>query len=98
MTSLDEILRTIEENRDEIKQFGVKKLGIFGSAVRGDQTDDSDIDFLVQLEKETFRAYMGLAIFLEDLFNRKIDLVIEHTIKERYRDNILQEVKYVEGF
>ncbi len=98
MTLLEEIFQKISENQDEIKSYGVKKLGIFGSVVRGDATEDSDLDFLVQLENETFDAYMGLIIYFEDLFKRKIDLVIQHTIKERLKDRILQEVIYVEGF
>ena len=98
MAPLDEIIEKLSRNRDEIKKFGVTKLGIFGSVVRGEATDESDIDFLVQLENETFRSYMGLIFFLEELLGRKIDLVIQHTIKERLKDKILREVQYVEGF
>jgi predicted nucleotidyltransferase len=96
--TLDEVLITIERNKDAVRAFGVKKLGVFGSVVRGEATENSDLDFLVQLEKETFRAYMGLCFFLEDLFKRKVDLVLIGSIKERLRDRILEEVHYVEGF
>ena len=98
MTAFTEIAEKLQQHRDEIKSFGVKKLGVFGSVVRGEDTADSDLDFLVQLEKETFRKYMGLYTFLEELFGKKVDLIIEHTIKEGYRDRILREVRYVEGF
>ena len=96
--TLDEVIKTIERNRNAIKAFGVEKLGVFGSVVRGEATDDSDIDFLVQLENETFRAYMGLCFLLEEIFKRKIDLVLIGTVKERSRKRIFREVRYVEGF
>lgn len=97
MITLSEILKAIEENREQIRDFGVRKLGVFGSVVRGEATPDSDLDFLVELENETFRAYMGLKFFLEDLFGRKVDLVLTDTIKPRLRDSILAEVQYAKG-
>ena len=92
-----EILQKIEENRDRIREFGVGRIGVFGSASRGEALSDSDLDILVELEKETFRAYMGLKFFLEELFDRRVDLVLVDTIKPRFRESILSEVKYAEG-
>lgn len=94
MTMLEEIFNLIEKHQLEIKKFGVQKLGIFGSIARGDASPDSDIDFLVELENETFRAYMGLKFYLEDLIGRKVDLVLPDTIKPSLRDSIMNEVKY----
>ena len=97
MTALGEILEKVKKKRDEIKKFGVKKLGIFGSVVRGEETEGSDIDFLVEFEKNTFDAYMGLNFLLEDLFGCSVDLVIADSIKPRIRPIILKEVVYVQG-
>jgi hypothetical protein len=97
MITLEEVLKKIELNRDEIRQFGVKKLGVFGSIVRGEETEKSDIDFLVEFEKTTFDAYMGLSFFLEELFGCNIDLAIADSLKPRIRPVILQEVVYVPG-
>jgi len=94
MLTLTEILDLIKANRSRLREFGVLKLGVFGSHARGDASPDSDIDFLVELENETFRSYMGLKFFLEDLLGRKADLVLLDTIKPRMRDEILDEVKY----
>ncbi len=55
-------------HREEIKASGVSRLGLFGSAARGEAGEDSDLDFLVELENKTFDAYMDLKEFLEDLF------------------------------
>jgi predicted nucleotidyltransferase len=97
MATLIEILEKIKDNRDHIKKFGVRKLGVFGSVVRGEETGSSDIDFLVEFEKNTFDAFMGLNFFLEDLFGCEVDLVIADSIKPRIRPAIMEEVVYVPG-
>ena len=56
---------------------------------------DSDIDLLVEFEEQSFDYYMGLRIFLEDLFEKKIDLVIANSIRPRLRPRIEREVEYV---
>ena len=96
MLNADEILQKIEENRDIIKKFGVKRIGLFGSYIEGTQNRESDIDILVEFKrgKKTFDNYMELKFFLEDLFNCKVDLVILESIKPDLKDNILRSVKY----
>ena len=99
MLSYEMILKRIEENRQIIKKYGVKKIGLFGSYVRGEQQHKSDIDILVEFEKgkKTFDNYMDLKFFLEDLFSLKVDLVIEETVKPRLKPYILESVKYAAG-
>jgi len=72
-------------------------LGIFGSYARGEQTEASDMDFLVEFERATFDNYFDLKFFLEDLFGRKVDLVFKDTIKPRIRSTILEETVYAQG-
>ena len=55
----------------------------------------SDIDLLVELERLTFHDYMGLVLFLEDLFERKVDLVTTKSVKPRLKPYIEKEVEYV---
>ncbi len=93
----EEILRKLAENRETIRGFGVRRLGIFGSYARGEQGKTSDMDFLVEFEQATFDNYFDLKFFLEDLFGREVDLVIEDTIKPRIRATILEETVYAEG-
>ncbi len=97
MKTRSDIISLIENNRDAIKGFGVRELGVFGSFARGDQTEKSDVDVLVDLQTETFDAYMGLLFYLEDLFGRKVDLVMKDTIKPIIKNRILRETIYVEG-
>ena len=99
MLNSDEILKIIEESKDKIKKFGVRRIGLFGSYIRSEQKKESDIDVLVEFEKgkKTFDNYMELKFFLEDLFNCKVDLVILESIKPDLKPHILRSVKYASG-
>ncbi len=99
MLNSDEILKKIEENRDKIEKFGVKKIGIFGSYIREEQKEESDIDVIIEFEKgkKTFDNYIELKFFLEDLFRCKVDLVILESIKPDLKPYILRSVKYAAG-
>lgn len=95
--SLELILSALERNRDEIRRFGVRRLGLFGSAVRGDNTAQSDLDFLVEFDRKSFDSYMDLKDFLEQLFHRPVDLVITDALKPRLRETILRETVHAQG-
>lgn len=93
----ENILNTLGANEARIKSFGVRSLSLFGSYARGDETPQSDLDFVVELERKSFDAYMDLKIFLEDLFGRPVDLVLADGIKPRLRSAILQEAVHAPG-
>jgi len=95
--SSKQILSTLEDQQTVLSKMGVKKIGLFGSYRRGTPRLDSDMDFLVVLDKPTFDTYMNVKIFLEDLFDCKVDLVMEETIKPRLRQYIQDEVLYAQG-
>jgi len=99
MLTASEILKKLKENREKIRKFGVKRIGLFGSYIRNEQKKESDIDVLVEFEKgkKTFDNYMDLKFFLEDLFQCKVDLVIVDALKTDLKPIILRSVKYVEG-
>jgi hypothetical protein len=90
----ENILKTLEENRDTILNLGVHQLGVFGSCARGEQTEASDLDFLVEFDDPTFDNYFDLKFFLEKLLDSQVDLVIKDTIKPRIRSTILAETVY----
>ncbi|RLF53572.1 MAG: nucleotidyltransferase [Thermoplasmata archaeon] len=96
MLNREEILELLHENRKEIKRYGVKKIGLFGSFIRNQQKKDSDIDILVEFKKgkKTFDNYMDLKFFLEDLFNHDVDLVIKDAIRLELKTKILRSVRY----
>jgi Predicted nucleotidyltransferases len=95
MRTRSDIISLLEQNRNKIKNFGVKELGVFGSFARNEQTAESDVDVLVELEQKTFDSYMDLLFFLEVLFERKVDLVMKDTLKPIIKNRILAETIYV---
>ena len=91
------ILGELQVHRRDLRKFGVLKIGLFGSYRRGSPRAESDMDFLVVLERPSFDNYMDLKFFLEDMFSCKVDLVMEDTLKPRLRPYILDEVIYAQG-
>ena len=88
------ILKKHEENIK--KKFGVKKIGVFGSTVTGGAYERSDIDILVEFSKSVdFFEFLDLQYYLEELFNRKVDLVTPDALKPFMKNRILKEVVYV---
>lgn len=93
----EHVLKKLQQNRDAISRFGVRRLGLFGSIARGDSTPSSDLDFLVEFEHKSFDAYMELREFLEELFGCPVDLVLADTLKPRLRQSILNETLHAPG-
>lgn len=91
------ILGTLRDRREDIKRLGVGSLGLFGSAARGEATEASDLDFLVELDHPTFDSYMNLLEYLENLFGRPVDLVLANTLKPQLREPILRETVHAAG-
>ena len=88
MESLQQVLATLHEHMSEFQDFGVRRLGVFGSVAQGEATPGSDIDILVEFDpgRKSFDNYMDLKFRLEELFGgRKVDLVLEHVLKPAIR-------------
>ena len=90
--SKEEVVSTLQQNREAIRRFGVERMGLFGSCARGDAAVPNDLDFVVELKVRSFDAYRDLNFFLEDLFECPVDLVLQHTIKPRLRPQIMKEL------
>jgi len=93
----DDILAMIENNRQTLRNMGVRKLGLFGSGARDEMKKKSDLDFIIELEIKTFDNYMDVKLFLEELFHCTVDLVLSNVIKPRIRESILRETVYAQG-
>ena len=87
----------IEENEKLKIKFDVKKIGLFGSYVHDKQTIESDLDILVDFADPTFDKYMDLKFYLEELFQKNVDLVLYENIKPRLKQYILSEVHFAQG-
>lgn len=80
-----------------VEKFGVMEIAIFGSYARGEQREDSDVDLIVDFKEgwKTFDNYMNLKFYLEELFGKKVDLVIKSVINPRIKPFIIEEAIYV---
>ncbi|MBC7225628.1 MAG: nucleotidyltransferase family protein [Thermoflexales bacterium] len=78
----DEVLRVLAQFRDQRAQkFGITRIGIFGSWARGEATDESDVDVVVELERPDLLLLVGIKQELEELLQRPVDVV-------RYRERM----------
>ena len=92
----DQILEFLSQHKQEMHDsFGVTKIGLFGSYARGDARVDSDIDMAIELAANTADNYFGLLHYLEDTFQKRVDLGIESNFKPIIKPYILKEIIYV---
>ena len=91
------ILESFREHEAELRVFGVRQLGLFGSFVRDHATAHSDVDLLVEFApgRKTFDTYMQLVFFLEDLLGRPVELVTLEALSPHLGPHILRETEYV---
>lgn len=88
--------KLLEQKREEIfkiaAEHGAFNIRIFGSVARGEEREDSDIDFLVEMETgRSLLDRIGLMQDLEDLLQRKVDVATQKTLREYFRDRVLKE-------
>lgn len=98
MTTKNFILKTLEANRSQFSSIGVRDVGLFGSYVRDEQTENSDIDILIDFdpEKETYDNFLAVYDLLEKLFSQnKVDVVTKNGLSPYIGPKILNEVQYV---
>ncbi len=76
-----------------LKKYDLKRAGVFGSVVRGELGEESDVDILVEIERDDMSLldFVGIKLELEDALGRKVDLVEYNTIKPLLRERILAE-------
>ena len=95
--TLEEIEKALKENEAVLRErFKVKEIGFFGSYVRGEQKEKSDVDILVEFYKTIdLFAFVELEDFLSEILGIKVDLVMKSTLKSRIKDRILKEAVYL---
>ena len=98
MTTKDNILKILKSNKLKLSKLGIRNVGLFGSYLRNEQSNESDIDLLIDFEpeKENFDNYMAVYDLFEKLFkNEKIEVVTKNGLSPYIGPKILNEVQYV---
>lgn len=92
----ESLFKIINAHRVEIKAYGVKHLGLFGSFLQGSTTHPgSDVDLLIEFEpgRKTYDNFMELAVYLEALFGRRVELVTRESLSKYIGPHILKQVE-----
>jgi predicted nucleotidyltransferase len=96
MLSLETIKSKLSENKQRLySRYGLSNIAVFGSYARNQQTDDSDIDILVEFNKPIGIEFVDLAQELEQILSIKVDLVSKRGLKERHYKAIEKDLYYV---
>ena len=97
MITKENILAKLRELKPTLyKDYAVTEIGLFGSFTDNTSNEDSDIDILVELEKPIGWKFFSLEMYLEKIFNRKIDLVSKNALKDQIKETILKQVSYAQ--
>ncbi|MCB2205523.1 nucleotidyltransferase family protein [bacterium] len=90
-----QILELLRSSKDDLeRRYSVRRIGLFGSVIRGEESAGSDIDIVVDMKHPTFDKYMDLKFHLERVIGREVDLVLLESIKPRLKSVISRETVY----
>ena len=91
-----EIFKLLKKHKEKLKKCHVLKIGIFGSVLRGDNTNESDVDFIVEFEngKKNYDNFIELAFLLERILQRKIELLTIEALNPYMKPKILKEAYF----
>jgi predicted nucleotidyltransferase len=96
MADREDIVSLIAERADYLeREYSARRVGVFGSYARDEAHQGSDLDVLVEFERPTFKNFMGMKLYLEDLTGLAVDVVTPKSLRGRLREHILGEVRYV---
>ncbi len=96
MKDLEKIKRILKSRKEDLKKnFFVEKIGIFGSFSKGNETVESDVDILVEFNGPIGWDFIDLKEYLENLLDKKVDLVSVKALKPQLKADILNSVIYV---
>ena len=92
-----EVLDVLEENESKLNAFGVRQFSLFGSFLYDQATDESDVDLLVEFEpdKKTFTNFSNLVFYLEELLDRRVEVITKESLSPYIGPHILREAEHV---
>ncbi len=93
----EKIKEIIREHKEILKKYKVKSVALFGSYVRNEQKEDSDIDLLVEFEEDTYHNFINLIFSLEELLRKEITVVTKEDLSPYIQPYVLKEIERIEG-
>lgn len=93
----EQVVERLERVREQIQALGVKRIALFGSVLRGQAGGDSDVDLLVTFdpERKTFRNFISLSFLLEEVLQRRVEVVTAEALSPFIGPHILREAEDV---
>jgi hypothetical protein len=91
----EDIEKILKEHKAYLtEKYYVRKIGIFGSYARNEQSDESDLDILVEFSRPVGFEFLDLKEYLESILKKPVDLVTVNALKPYMKEDILNEVQY----
>ena len=95
MQTKNEYLNKLRQFKQQYsEEYGIERIGIFGSVARGEQTLNSDVDVLVEFGRPVGIEFIDMSYLLEKEFNRKVDVVSRRGVKDKYLKEIEKDIVY----
>lgn len=93
----NQILHIIQSRKSTIQKLGAERLGLFGSFARGEQTETSDIDIVVEFQSgmKTYKNLLDLADLLQETLQRKVDLLTWEGMASFVQSEVKKDIEYV---
>lgn len=93
----EEVVERLERVRSRVQALGVRRIALFGSVVRGEARPDSDVDLLVQFDPahKTLGSFMSLSFLLEEVLERRVEIVTTEALSPFIGPHILREAEDV---
>jgi len=98
MNNTQSIVDEIQSHKEKLRSFGVSRIGIFGSQIRGEATSASDVDVLLDFYsgKKTYRNFIGTATLLEQILNCHVDVLTQGSVSPYLKPQIEKDIQYVQ--
>jgi len=87
-----QVTEILQAHQEELRQFGVKKISLFGSIARESAGAQSDVDMVVDFSQITYRRFVALKVFLESILGRKVDLLTPAAVQGRLKEEIARDL------
>lgn len=93
----EDILKTLRQSQPQLRNLGVRNIGLFGSFARNEASGKSDIDLLIEFEPnmKTYDHFINACFLLDELFDSKVELVTKDAISQYIKPYIMKDLEYV---